>query len=200
MGSEKSYLTLDIETVPVIRDSSVQEYLEDKEYEIAAHPVFSKVMVVGTKENGREPKIFCGENEKEVLNNFWEYCSNGYRKKFDRIVTFNGYKFDIPFLNVRTLANGIPMSSTVRLNTNIWRMRESNHFDCMLALAQVNKFAWVKLEVACKQLGIEVPEIKSRIRTEDLIKCYERGDWETIREYNKTDLNLTEKLYNKIGY
>ncbi|MEM2925390.1 MAG: hypothetical protein QXJ68_06835, partial [Methanocellales archaeon] len=67
----------------------------------------------------------------------WNYLS-----KFnpDLIVSFNGYRFDIPFLYVRSLLNEVKPS--LPINTNKYNMDRSNHFDCMLVLSHNDVFPW----------------------------------------------------------
>ncbi|MFQ5974804.1 MAG: ribonuclease H-like domain-containing protein [Candidatus Hydrothermarchaeales archaeon] len=186
------YISLDIETAPLkIEDDIVIEYLIKKKFVMGTHPLFSKIITIGIKENEKEPVFFRGDKEHSVLTGFWK------RIKLDvppKIVTFNGYNFDIPFLLVRSKVNNI--EPTLNINTNKWKMDFSNHFDCMLAFSEIDKFSWVSLDIICRLMGIPVPE--DRIKRSQVIECYQKKDWEPILKRNKQDLALVESLYEKI--
>ena len=109
------------------------------------------------------------------------------------MVTFNGYSFDIPFIKVRSLINGI--KPTMIIEPNKWRMEGSNHFDLMLAFSHIDTFLWVSLEMLCRVYGIEVPE--ERIGGREVMESYRSRDWETIIKHSKQDLVMTEELYKK---
>lgn len=197
----KSPLIIDIETIPLnIKDENVTEYLMDKQFTRSLHPVFSKIILIGTKLMNQTPIQFYGEDERKILDSFWEYYNNKYGVEFDKIVTFNGYRFDIPFIYIRSLLNGVPKDSTNEINTNKWRMDQSNHFDCMIALSFTDTFEWVSLETICRQLNIDVPEIKRLTHPKFISECCKKGDWKSLIEYNKVDLELTEQVFDKIKY
>ena len=188
------YVTLDIETValPEAYEPKVLDYLMGKDTAkvIGLHPVFSKIIAVGIKEPDNEPNIFYGDDERKILSDTWAYFGKHQEVK---VVTFNGYGFDIPFIAVRSLINGI--KPTMDIEKNKWRMEGSNHFDLMLAFSHIDTFLWVSLETLCRLYGIEVPE--DRLSSEKVMACYRRGDWVSITKHSKQDLVMTEELYKK---
>lgn len=188
------YVTLDIETValPEAFEPKVLDYLMRKETAklIGLHPVFSKIIAVGIKEPNNEPNIFWGDDERKILSDTWSYFD---AHRGVRIVTFNGYGFDIPFIKVRSLINGI--KPTMLIETNKWRMEGANHFDLMLAFSHIDTFLWVSLEALCRLYGIEVPEDK--LGGEKVVAYYRRGDWDSIMKHIGQDLVMTEELYKK---
>ncbi|MFQ5887387.1 MAG: ribonuclease H-like domain-containing protein [Candidatus Hydrothermarchaeales archaeon] len=189
-----SYVTLDIETAALeIKDKAILDYLISRQFAVSLHPAFSKIIMIGMKEDGGEPFCLYGDDEKELLEDFWSYL---YRKKPEKIVTFNGYGFDVPFIYVRSLINGIKRQPCYEINQNKWSMERSNHYDCMLALSGANSFHYVSLDVLCRLLGIEVPE--DRLTPKEKAKLYNDQEWEPIVEYNREDVILTEKLYERI--
>ena len=188
------YVTLDIETValPEAIKPKVLDYLMGKDTAkvIGLHPVFSKVIVVGIKEPDNEPNIFYGDDERKILSDTWAYFDEHRGVK---VVTFNGYRFDIPFITIRSLINGI--KPTMHIETNKWRMEGSNHFDLMFAFSHIDTFLWVSLETLCRLYGIAVP--KDKLSGREVIACYRRGDWDSIIKHNREDLVMTEELYKK---
>lgn len=187
-----SYVILDIESVPLkITDKSIWIYLSEKATVRTMHPVFSKVIVIGTKTPDADPEVMYDDSEKELLEKFWGLMNE---QRPEKIVTYNGYGFDIPFLLVRSAVNNV--KPTINIHMNKWYMEGSNHFDCMLVLSAKGLFLNVAQEIVCRMLGIDVPSDKiSGTQIED---CYKRGDWEPILSRCKQDLIMTEKLYKKI--
>ncbi|MFQ6064158.1 MAG: ribonuclease H-like domain-containing protein [Candidatus Bathyarchaeia archaeon] len=182
---------LDIETAPLeLRDTEVIDYLINRRTRTDLHPVFSRIVVIGLKEIGKEPIQFYGEDEQQILRQFWNYLQKHPNTRF---ITFNGYQLDIPFIYVRSRINKI--IPTIEIERNSSRMENSNHFDCMLALSHYNTFRWVALDILCKIHGIPVPE--GRIHGNQIAHLYKKGDWKHILMHNQNDLVLTEKLYEK---
>src|SRR3989344_1360217 len=127
------YMFLDIETTNFeINDEYVMRYLMDKKLTDASRsldPNYSKIIFIGLKLNN-ELKLLEGE-EKNILNEFWDIIKENNNAV---IVTHNGYKFDVPFIIVRSIINNI--SIPLEINLNPWNMIRSNHFDTMILFSQ----------------------------------------------------------------
>jgi DNA polymerase elongation subunit (family B) len=171
--------------------SEITEYLMDKSFPRKMHPLFSKVIMIGLKKPGMNPILIYGQREKNILNRFWKYME---KVQPERIITFNGYNFDVPFIQVRSKLNKIPPS--VELNTVKWKMENSNHFDCMQLLSGKENFLNVALEISCRILGLEVPE--NRIKGEEISTLFSTGDVDPIKIHCVQDLEMTEQLYSKL--
>lgn len=189
-----SCFALDIETVPLkIQNADVIEYLMDKKFNRGVHPVFSKIIIIGMKEEDKDYKLFYGDDERKILEDFWHFF---HEEQPEKIITFNGYQFDIPFIHVRTFVNGIKTIPTVGINRNKWRMEQSNHFDLMFAFSGMDNFQWVSLETLCRMNEIEVP--KNRTRLDQMIEFHREGKWEPLIEHNKQCLMMIEALFKKV--
>jgi len=187
-----SYVVLDIESVPLkIPDDSVWIYLSEKATVRTMHPVFSKVITIGIKKPDADPEVIHGDNEKELLEKFWDLMN---KLRPNPIVTYNGYGYDIPFLTVRSVINKV--KPTIRIEPNKWRMDGSNHFDCMLVLSDKGNFLNVAQEIACRMLGIGVSG--DTISGSQIEECYNKGDWKPIIDRCKRDLMMTEELYKRL--
>ena len=185
------YLTLDVECAPLKIDNlDVWIYLSEKATVRTLHPLFSKVISVALKEFDQEPEILFSDNEKQLLDDFWSKIA---AINPDTIITFNGYGFDIPFLEVRSLMNNI--QPTKQINTNKWNMEKSNHYDCMLALSSKGNFLSVAQDIICKMMGISVEE---KIEGTQIEKCYLKGDWKSINNRCGQDVIQTEQIYRKL--
>ena len=186
--SPDRHIVVDIETAPLeLTDKDVVDYLIRKQTTVN-NPIFSKIIVVGVKELGKKLDQFYGDDEKKILEDFWVYVA-----KCTKIITFNGYGFDVPFIYVRSRINHV--IPTVRIPTYKYGMEESSHFDCMLALSHLGIFTWVSLDILCKMHGIPVPE--DRISGERMADLYRKRDWESILKHNEGCLEHIEKLYKK---
>jgi len=169
----------------------IAEYLMDKSFPRKMHPLFSKIVMIGLKKQGMNPILIYGQKEKNILNRFWKYME---KVQPDRIVTFNGYNFDLPFILIRSKLNKI--EPTYDLNTVKWRMEHSNHFDCMQLLSGKENFLNVALEISCRLLGLSVPE--ARIRGEEIPNHYSQGNVEPIKTHCVQELEMTESLFIRL--
>jgi DNA polymerase elongation subunit (family B) len=171
--------------------NDIMEYLMDKSFPRKMHPLFSKIIMIGLKKPGLNPILIYGRQEKNILNRFWKYME---KVQPERIVTFNGYNFDMPFIGIRSKLNNIPPS--VEFNSVKWRMEQSNHFDCMQLLSGKENFLNVALEISCRLLGIQVPD--ERIKGEEIPTYFSSGNVDPIKMHCVQDLEMTEQLYQKL--
>jgi len=195
------YIVLDIETVPLeIRDSDIVQYIMDKNISkdrISLDPNYSKIIAIGLKRESKDPEILIGDDEAEIIKEFWDILDNYMRQPTPykkRVVTHNGYKFDIPFIIIRSYVNHI--KPKVIINTNKWRMEESNHFDTMQFFSQHELFTYLSLKILCRMHDIEVPT--EGISGVDIEEHYNKGNWDVIKEHCKQDVEITAKLYERI--
>lgn len=187
-----SEVVIDIEIAPSYpEDVKVTEYLMDKSFPRRMHPLFSRIVVIGMKVEDNEPVLISHDDESMILSEFW---SRMEKLRPMKVVTFNGFGFDIPYLLIRSRILGI--KPTFNINTNKWRMESDNHFDCMLALSGNETFLNVSLDISCRLLGIPIPE--GRVGGEEVSKLWEKGDVEKIKLHCREDLIMTWKLYKRI--
>ncbi|AJF62863.1 MAG: DNA polymerase III epsilon subunit-like protein 3'-5' exonuclease [archaeon GW2011_AR20] len=183
------YLFLDIETVPLeINDEFIMRYLMDKKLTDAArslNPHYSRIIVIGLKYNN-EVRLLTGD-EKEILTQFWDFMKTNNSV----IVTHNGYKFDIPFIIIRSMINNLRVSKEINLNH--WNMLKSNHLDTMIIFSQ-NVFTNPNLKVLAKLNNIEF--IDEGITGKDVERLWKENNLEKIKEHCKNDIETLEKLFN----
>jgi len=103
----------------------------------------------------------------------------------DAVLTYNGKRFDVPMLNREFLKAGMSPPSPYK------------QIDLLETMKKQFKFPSNKLQHVSSELGIG-----SKTKHEGFslwTKC-EAGDpkaWELMERYNKQDVRLLEKLYNK---
>jgi len=185
-----TYLVFDIETVPVeIKDEVVREYLMDKQISKemrCLNPLYAKVICICLKPEDREMIILSGEDEKILLEEFWNIAEN-----YNMFITNNGYGYDVPFLIIRSIINKIkPMFN---ININKFSMLNSNHFDTMIFFSQNSVFTNPRLDIVAKTCGIEIG--KDRFTGAEVERLYKEGKWEEIKRHCKEDVEITEKIY-----
>ena len=187
-----NYLFLDIETAPLeINDEFVMRYLMDKKLTDASRsldPNYSKVILIGLKLNN-ELKLLEGE-EKSILDEFW----NIIKENRDAIiVTHNGYKFDIPFIVVRSIINNIKIPSEINLNP--WNMLRSNHIDTMIIFSQ-NVFTNAGLRMLARLNNINFYE--DNVHGKDIERLHKEGKFDDIKNHCRNDIEILENVFNKL--
>ena len=104
----------------------------------------------------------------------------------DVVITYNGNRFDLPTLNREFLLQGLGPPSP------------SKSIDLYRTVRKQFKFASNKLDFVCQQLGLGA---KTHHKGMDLWTGVEDGvkaDQKTMETYNKQDVFLLEKLYNRL--
>jgi len=104
----------------------------------------------------------------------------------DAVVTYNGNKFDLPTLNREFLLAGLTPPSP------------SKSIDLYRTVRKQFKFVSNKLDFVCQQLGLGA---KIHHKGMDLWTGVENGvkaDQRVMQQYNKQDVFLLEKLYNRL--
>jgi len=104
----------------------------------------------------------------------------------DAVITYNGNKFDLPTLNREFLLAGLTPPSP------------SKSIDLYRTVRKQFKFVSNKLDFVCQQLGLGA---KTHHKGMDLWTGVENGvkaDQKTMETYNKQDVFLLEKLYNRL--
>jgi len=191
------HVYFDIETAHIkILHDDIKEYLMDKKISKAKRsldPNYSKIIMIGVKKNDEETKVIFGDTEKDIITDFWKFLNNNFNAG-DMTVTFNGYRFDVPFLNLRTCINKVKMP--ISINLNPWIMDKSNHFDVMRFFSQNETFTNPSLFILAMLNGIEVA--KERIESSEIERLYKNKNWEKIKDHCIQDIVLLEAVFNKL--
>lgn len=119
-------------------------------------------------------------NETELLTLFWQQV-----EKYQRFVTFNGKRFDVPFLIFRSLVNKV--SVPIDLN------RSGKHIDLLTSIRPYGTRAY-KLEAICKALGLSNPKDKG-ISGLYVAKLFRQKKIQAIIDYVAGDVVSTTQLY-----
>jgi hypothetical protein len=127
--------------------------------------------------------------ELQILQWFWETV-----KGYDRFITFNGRRFDCPFLMIRSAIHGI------RPTRNLMPYRYDFKVHCDL-LDQLTFYGalplqWFTLDLACRAFGIESPK-REGITGLDVKDLFSQGRYREIARYCLGDVRATAELYRR---
>jgi len=197
-------ITFDIETIgsPTL-DETATEVLEQqiirtqdrtqedpeviKKRLMATNPFLGEICVIGLKKNEEAPVAFYG-NEKQILKDFWEFI-----KDFNGIfVSFNGIKFDVPFIITRSAYHNI--SPTNRDFLNKRRFSYSPHFDCLMVATDWGTVRFISLKQICEFYGIETSK-GGEVVASNVAEFVAKGEIVKVSDYCKRDVIATEELY-----
>ncbi|BCX16070.1 MAG: hypothetical protein KatS3mg098_299 [Candidatus Parcubacteria bacterium] len=130
-------------------------------------------------------------SEKEILEKFWEVA-----KFYNVFISFNGRRFDIPFLMIRSAILGVKPSKNLLANRYLSSQpQEAKHIDLFDQLsfygASRKNFP---LHMWTKAFGIKSPK-EDGISGNDITALYREGKILEIAKYNLEDLKSTAELY-----
>lgn len=213
------YISFDLETIPqetstpaqIKQYSKKEPLIESKGFSEnmirSTDPFLGRILCIGmyyrdTVAEDTSHKALYKGSEKDILQEFWDIL-----EKVDlntKMVSFNGFNFDIPWIRIRSLVNGIKMGKRgMSYFFNINQFKNTPHVDLMVAI-KGDKFLpniTVGLDLACDAFGIPTP--KDGIDGSEVYKFYKDGRLNEIVEYVKRDVYSTGMLYEKmvnLGY
>lgn len=131
-------------------------------------------------------------DEEELLTQFWEVACH-----YDQIVTFNGRRFDVPFLYLRSAALDVPISSKNWLG---YRFQTEPHCDlaeqlCFYGVSGREGAARrFNLDFYCKVFGIKSPKSHG-VTGMDVKQLVHEERFGEIAEYCIRDVQATMELY-----
>lgn len=129
--------------------------------------------------------------EKEILEEFWKIAGS-----YDEFVTFNGMRFDIPFILVRSAINKVKPTKNLMANRYLSLQRiGAKHVDLLdqLTFYGSTRRRW-NLHLWCRAFGIESPKAQG-VTGDDVSRLFKEEKYLDIAKYNSRDLFATAKLY-----
>jgi len=132
-------------------------------------------------------------DEHELLTEFWKMVA-----KFNRIVSFNGRSFDVPFVYLRSALLNVPISRKDWLG---YRFQTSPHCDLAEQLTFYNVSGRdgaarrFNLDFYCKAFGIESPKSQG-VSGMDVGQLMQEGRYREIAEYCLRDVYATNRLFH----
>lgn len=177
-------IIFDIETCPINKEGYLA--VEDEKERLKfLNPIDSKIIAVGLK-FGEEIRLLQNDNEKELLEETWAEIKT-FRKGNSaiKLVGFNVKLFDLPFLVTRSFALNVTIAPFVL--KDVIDLRE-----------KVSVFRWGKTRGTLKDFGTFMGLGLSDMDGSQVAETYWAGEKSKLKEYLKKDLEITEKMYQRI--
>lgn len=130
-----------------------------------------------------------GCDERTMLDEFWAVLA-----RFERVVTFNGRRFDGPFLSVRSAIHGVRPTK----NLSGYRYAVSEHVDLLELLTfQGTAQTAPSLHAACVAFGIVSPK-SAEMHGYAVGDAYREGRLAEITDYCRRDVEATAELFRRL--
>ena len=132
-------------------------------------------------------------DEVELLNQFWAMA-----RHYDKVVTFNGRQFDVPFLYLRSAQLDVPIT---RKNWLGYRFATEPHCDLAEQLTFYNVSGRsgaarrFNLDFYCRIFGVDSPK-SDGVTGMDVNQLMEEERYGEIAEYCLRDVFATVKLFD----
>lgn len=133
-----------------------------------------------TADDGRSRCV--GNDESGCLGAFWKDV-----RHYDRVVTFNGRGFDLPFLMLRSAIHGL------RPSRNLMTRKHVDLLDELTFRGATRRF---NLDFYCQTFGIESPKAAG-VRGSDVADLHRAGEYQKIAQYCLRDAVATAALYKR---
>lgn len=160
-------------------------------------PMAGVICCVGTAIDDGPVTVGIGPDENAHLTQVVEAMGG---PEPPRLVTFSGSKFDTQYLFIRALAlSHEPAGFWKHFHGRYLIRYGSLEVDLRTVLTGGDKYKSGKLEHWCRVMGIPVPF--SQFNGSDVQPAWESGDYQSIANHCRNDVNLLQQLYQKMeGY
>ena len=180
------------------------EMVEETKRYLSLYPLTAKIVAIGLLNTEKEKSMVLYEGGKdddwiveekvikykplteiEMLKYFWKYA-----EKADKVISFNGRNFDLPFIMIRSAINGIKPSKNLIRN----RYDASQHIDLLEQFTFYGITKKFNLDFYCNAFGIISPKSKG-ITGMEVRELYRAGKIKDIAIYCGEDVRATYELY-----
>jgi 3'-5' exonuclease len=152
---------------------------------------FGRILCVSYAINDDMIHCICDEDEKKVLENFWEAA-----KDVDLFVGFNIIEFDMKYLVQRSIIHGVKPQTKMRLS--FAKYRSDPMYDVMHEWNQWSFGRGVGLDTLARALGFG--SSKTNMDGSEVATYYKKGKIKEICAYCNADVEVTRKIYKKMNF
>ncbi len=131
-------------------------------------------------------KVWPHAKEADLLGMFWANIA-----RYQRVVTFNGRCFDVPFLKLRSAMLGVKIGRTDLMKH---RYSTTPHCDLLDQLTEYGATRKFSLDWYCRSFGIPSP--KAGCNGSRVGQLFSENRIDEIVEYGAGDLEATAALYD----
>lgn len=157
-----------------------------------------RIVALGWMLEGRdvEPRVMVATDEQEeraILEAFWQDVvtpAGAHR----RLVSFNGLRFDLPYLMRRSLYLDLDYP---RLNIDKYR---APHIDLSAVLSYHGTLKLHSLMFYAKRFGLSIPEGAAEIDGSMIQRLMDEGAWQAIQAHCESDVRITYALAARLGF
>ncbi len=180
------------------------ELIDESKRYLSLYPFTAKTIAIGLFNVEKEKAIVLYENslneewvseektvtykpvpEDEMLKYFWKYAG-----KAEKLISFNGRAFDLPFLMIRSAINKIKPARNLLRN----RYDLSKHVDLLEQFTFHGLTKKFNLDFYCRSFGIDSPKSQG-VTGMDVKELYKAGRMKEIAIYCGKDIKATYELY-----
>jgi len=197
-------LFLDIETIPApddkhetlkflhkkALDKNKKEKRDFEQYliETSFNGAFGRILCIGYAINNEPAEILYDENEKAMLQKFWEIA-----KDADLFIGHNIMDFDLRFIYQRSVVNKIKPSREL----SFARYRNDPIYDTD---REWTKWSAIKIGLEHLALALDIPTPKDDIDGSQVWSFYQKGEIDKILTYCKKDVETTREIYKRMTF
>ena len=207
-----AYIILDIETIPHpdahqwaepvraarnLKDpdkiaAGLAEKLAKQADEFGLDPDCNRIVAMGVHVVGRaEPEVWLMRDEFEERQHLIQFRDLYHSHRDVRLVTFNGFRFDLPVLMRRAMYLDVEHFPIL----NIDRYR-SEHIDLWQKLSYNGAISAHSLKFYAKRMGFGTLDKVDGSQIAQLVK---EERWQEIHDHCLSDIGLTHALANRLG-
>jgi predicted PolB exonuclease-like 3'-5' exonuclease len=185
---------IDSKLTDPVKIEAAEKELEKKTIKaMSLDPDLGKIVAIGAMDVDKwgkpvgEPISFCGDNEFDILFNFWNMTRK--RNPGFHTIGFNTISFDIPFIFRRSLYNKIqvPVQMTLR------RYSYTPHFDILQTICDWDSRKFKSLDFYAEAFGFTN---RKSAHGSDVYELYMGGKFDVISEYVIQDCRVEHEFYN----
>jgi predicted PolB exonuclease-like 3'-5' exonuclease len=175
--------------------ASIIEKTAERDERLGLDPDLNRIVALGFHDLGSgDPTVYLCSNEfeeREQLKMFWE----SYAKQDTRLITYNGFRFDLPVLVMRSLY--LNVKHPVLNFSPAWKAWPHVDLWERLSLNGARDRKDVKsLRFYAKRFGIPIYD---DISGKDVAAMVEAGEWDKVHNHCLFDLDLTRALAERLG-
>jgi hypothetical protein len=177
---------------PALIAQSILDRTAERNEKCALDPDCCRIVALGYYDVGyAEPTVYLMRDEfeeREQLKLFWA----SYDKHYTRFVTFNGARFDLPVLVMRSIYLDVPHPEVT-----FYPAWKSEHIDLYEKLSINGARRDVHgLRFYAKRLGIGTLD---KVDGSQIAQLVREERWQEIHDHCLSDIGLTHALANRLG-
>lgn len=175
------YFIIDIEVCPIYLEK-YEELSEEQRIKLL-NPIDSKIIALGIRYNGQN-RVFLGEDEKKLLEDFWNEWKSIKKNDSIKVVGFNINNFDLPFITTRSLICNVIISPFLIKSTIDLREK-------------INAYRYGKSRGKLKDFASLIGLPTKTIEGKDIAKLYIEKKYDLIKEYLINDLEIIDNIFKR---